>query len=271
MRIKNLALMAVLVCSLVAAPHAYAAQKINISGSTTILPIMQRVVEAYMQAHPDVEISVSGGGSSNGIKALIDGSTDIAMASRNVKDKEKQMLAQKNITLQRVVIALDAVLPIVHPQNPVNNLTLDQLRDIYAGNITNWKEVGGVDAGIVVVSRDTSSGTYETWNNFVMRKTRVFPGALLQASSGAVLQAVSRNPRAISYDGMGYVDTTVKALHVEGVNGTPQNVKGKRFPIARTLQVYISSTPSDAVNRLIAFILSSEGQAIVQKAGFIPL
>lgn len=269
MRLKNIPIIAALI--LCFASSAFAGQSIKISGSTTILPIMQRVIEAYMAAHPDVQIAVSGGGSSNGIKALLDGTADIAMASRTIKDKEIDLAGKKGLSPKQVVIALDAVIPIVNKNNPVNNLTTDQLQAIYAGKITNWKEVGGDDQGIVVVSRDTSSGTYETWSKFVMKKTRVFPGALLQASSGAVLQAVSKNPRAISYDGIGYVDDTVKALTVDGVAGNDITAKDKSFPIARTLQVYITDTPSDTTKGLIDFILSPEGQRIVKEAGFIAL
>ncbi|MFV0423372.1 phosphate ABC transporter substrate-binding protein [Oleidesulfovibrio sp.] len=269
MRLKNLAIVAALVLGF--ASSAFAGQSIKVSGSTTILPIMQRVIEAYMKAHPDVEIAVSGGGSSNGIKALLDGTTDIAMASRTMKDKEMKLAEEKGLSPKQVVIALDAVIPIVNKSNPVSDLTIEQLQAIYAGKVTNWKEVGGNDEGIVVVSRDTSSGTYETWSKFVMGKTRVFPGALLQASSGAVLQAVSKNPRAISYDGIGYVDSSVKALTVNGVEGNDKTAKDKSFPIARTLQVYIDGNPSGATKGLIDFILSPEGQNIVKEAGFIKL
>lgn len=269
MRMKHLAIVAALVLGLTSS--AFAGQKIKIAGSTTILPIMQRVVEAYMKANPDVEIAVSGGGSSNGIKALLDGTIDIAMASRTMKDKEVKMAAEKGMNPKQVVIALDAVIPIVNKSNPVNDLTIDQLQAIYAGKVTNWKEVGGKDEGIVVVSRDTSSGTYETWSHFVMGKTRVFPGALLQASSGAVLQAVAKNPRAISYDGIGYVDNSVKPLTVNGVEGNATTAKDKSFPVARTLQVYVDGSVSGAAKGLIDFILSPEGQNIVEEAGFIKL
>lgn len=269
MRFKSLALVAVMVLGL--ASSAFAGEKITIKGSTTILPIMQKCVEAYMKKHPDVVIEVSGGGSSNGIKALLDGSTDIAMASRQMKDKEIALAAEKGIKANEIVIAFDAVVPIVNPANPVTNLTSDQLKAIYEGKVTNWKEVGGNDAPIVVISRDTSSGTYETWEGKIMKKARVFPGALLQASSGAVLQAVSKNPKAIAYDGLGYVNDSVHAVSVDGIAGSAKTAKDNTYPVARSLQIYTNGTPAGAAKGLVDFILSAEGQNLVEEAGFIKM
>ncbi|MEZ6853440.1 phosphate ABC transporter substrate-binding protein [Halodesulfovibrio aestuarii] len=257
---------AFLVLSLTA--PAMAANSITVKGSTTVLPIMQRAVEAFI-AETGTPVAVSGGGSSNGIKALLDNSTDIAMASRKMKGKEIKLANSKNLTPVEHVIALDAVIPIVHPSNPVNNLTSGQLKAIYEGKITNWKEVGGDDGKIIVISRDTSSGTYETWHKIIMKKARVFPGALLQASSGAVLQAVSKNKNAIAYDGIGYINNTVKALSVDGITGSAATAKDKTYPVARTLQIYTSSVPSSAASQLVEFILSPKGQDIVEQAGFI--
>ena len=245
-----------------------AANSVTVKGSTTVLPIMQKAVEAFI-ADTGTPVAVSGGGSSNGIKALLDGSTDIAMASRKMKDKEFKLAAKKNLEPVEYIIALDAVIPIVHPNNPVKNLTSAQLKAIYEGNITNWKEVGGKDSKIVVISRDTSSGTYETWHKIIMKKARVFPGALLQASSGAVLQAVAKNPNAIAYDGIGYINNTVKPVKVDGVMGSAKTAKDKSYPVARTLQIYTSSAPAPSATALVDFILSPKGQDIVEEAGFI--
>lgn len=254
--------------ALTLATPALAANSITVKGSTTVLPIMQRAVEAFI-AETGTPVAVSGGGSSNGIKALLDGSTDVAMASRKMKGKEIKLANSKNINPVEHVIALDAVIPIVHPSNPVNNLTSDQLKAIYEGKITNWKEVGGTDGKIIVISRDTSSGTYETWHKIIMKKARVFPGALLQASSGAVLQAVAKNKNAIAYDGIGYINNTVKSLSVDGVMGSAKTAKDKTYPVARTLQIYTTSTPSADASKLVEFILSPKGQDIVEQAGFI--
>ncbi|MCG8529868.1 MAG: phosphate ABC transporter substrate-binding protein [Desulfovibrionales bacterium] len=266
MRLWSYSITALLLLCL-AAP-SMAANAITVKGSTTVLPIMQQAVEAYI-AETGTPVAVSGGGSSNGIKALLDGSTDIAMASRKMKSKEHTLAQKKNLAPVEYVIALDAVIPIVHPSNPVGDLTSAQLKAIYQGKITNWKEVGGTDSRIVVISRDTSSGTYETWHKIIMKKTRVFPGALLQASSGAVLQAVSKNPNAIAYDGIGYINNTVKAVQVDGVMGSAKTAKDKSYPVSRTLQIYTSSAPSTAATGLVDFILSPKGQDIVEEAGFI--
>ena len=246
---------------------AMAANSITVKGSTTVLPIMQKAVEAFI-AETGIPVAVSGGGSSNGIKALLDKSTDVAMASRKMKGKEIKLAAKKNIEPVEHVIALDAVIPIVHPANPISNLTSDQLKAIYEGKITNWKEVGGNDGKIIVISRDTSSGTYETWHKIIMKKARVFPGALLQASSGAVLQAVAKNKNAIAYDGIGYINNTVKPLTVDGIKGSATTAKDKSYPVARTLQIYTTSTPSADASKLVEFILSSKGQDRVEEAGF---
>lgn len=268
MSIKRFALVALL--SLGLAANAFAAEKIVVKGSTTVLPIMQKAAEAYMKKTPDVVIEISGGGSGNGIKALIDGTLDICMSSRKIKDKEVEAAKANGHEAVEHVIALDAILPIINKGNPVDNLTIDQLRAIYEGKITNWKEVGGKNEAIVVISRDTSSGTYESWQHFVMNDARVFPGALLQASSGTVLQAVSKNAKAISYDGIGYVNDSVKATKVNGVAGSAATAKDGSYPMARDLQIYTPGQPQGVVKGFIDFMKSSEGQVLVQEAGFIP-
>jgi phosphate transport system substrate-binding protein len=252
------------------ASAAFADTTIKIDGSTTVLPIMQKVVEAYMKAHPDVKISVSGGGSGNGIKALIDGATDIAMASRAMKDKEIDLAKSKKVAPNQIVCAIDAIVPVVNPANPLSAITLAQLKDLYTGKITAWKDLGGAGP-VVVISRDTSSGTYETWEHLVMKKDRVFPGALMQASNGAVVQAVSKNKNAIGYVGVGYLDATTKPLTVDGVKPTAENAKTKKYPIARELYLYTNGAPAGAVKGLIDFMLGSEGQKLVKEAGFVPL
>lgn len=161
-----------------------------IKGSTTVLPISQKVAEAFMKDYPDISVSISGGGSGNGIKAIIDGTTDIADSSRFIKDKELKLAISRDVYPVPFGICYDCIVPVVHPDNPLANLTTDQLKAIYKGEITNWREVGGDDKKIVVLSRDTSSGTYEVWEKKIMEKERVYPSALLQASNGAIVQAV---------------------------------------------------------------------------------
>jgi len=182
---------------------AMAADSVVIKGSTTVLPIAQAALEGYMKAHPGVNISLSGGGSGEGIKALMDKSTDIATSSREIKDNEITQAKAKGVNPMAHIVAIDAIVPIVNPKNKVQNLTIDQLSQIYQGKITNWKEVGGEDLQIVVVSRDSSSGTFESWAHLVLNNAKVTPKAQLQASSGAIVQAISKNRYAIGYIGIG--------------------------------------------------------------------
>jgi len=248
------------------------AGSIKMDGSTTVLPIAQKAVEAYMKGHPEVSISVSGGGSGNGIKALIDGATDIANSSRFIKDEEVKSAVEKGAYPVPFAIAYDCIVPVVNPGNTVANLTLEQLKAIYMGKITNWKEVGGASAEIVVISRDTSSGTYEVWEEKVMKKERVFPGALLQASSGAIVQAVSKNKNAIGYLGIGYVDKSVKALTVGGIVGNEETTLNGKFPISRPLFMFTRGWPSGDVLNFINYVLNPQGgQKMVKEAGFVPL
>ena len=265
-------LLMTVVASLFLAGGALAQTAIGVNGSTTVLPIMQKMVEAYMAANPSVKITVSGGGSGNGIKAIIDGSTTLAMSSREMKDSEIAQAKEKGVTANPVAIAIDAVVPIVNPENPVKNLTREQLRDIFSGKITNWKDVGGQDKQIVVISRDTSSGTYEAWNELVMKDAKVMPGALLQASSGAVLQVVSKNRYAIGYDSYGYVNKTIKAVDVDGVAGNPDTAFSGKYPVARKLWIITNGKPEGELGRFVAFILDpAKGQKIVAESGAVPV
>ncbi|MDL1956848.1 MAG: phosphate ABC transporter substrate-binding protein [Candidatus Desulfofervidus auxilii] len=247
------------------------AGEIVIKGSTTVLPIVQAVAEVFMKQHPEIKISVSGGGSGNGIKALIDGTCDIADSSRFIKQKEIKMAIAKGVYPVPHRIALDGVVPIVHPSNPIENLTLAQLHDIYTGKIKNWKKVGGFDHNIVVVSRDTSSGTYEVWREKVMKKDRVTPRALLQASNGAVIQTVAHNKWAIGYVGIGYLNKQVKAIKVEGVMPTKDTIRIGKFPITRPLFMFTNGWPEGEIATFINFVLSPIGQRIVEKTGYVAI
>ncbi|MEN6320643.1 MAG: phosphate ABC transporter substrate-binding protein [Syntrophaceae bacterium] len=250
---------------------AVAVENIVIKGSTTVLPIAQAALEAYMKAHPGVNISLSGGGSGDGIKALIDNSTDIANSSREIKDKEIALAKQKGVNPVAHTVAIDAIVPIVHPKNNVKGLTIDQLSQIYQGKIKNWKEVGGDDLQIVVVSRDSSSGTFESWGHLVLNNAKVTPRAQMQASSGAVVQAVSKNRYAISYVGIGYLNKSVKALTVNGVTASAKTALSKEYPIARPLYMYTNGQPTGETANFMKFVLSPAGQKLVAKEGFVPL
>lgn len=256
----------------VAAPATAEGAEIIINGSTTVLPVMQKAGEAFMAANPGITLSISGGGSGNGIKALNEGLCQVAMSSRDIKQSEKDLGAKNGVNAVQAAIAVDALIPVVHPENPVKNLSSAQLRDIYAGKITNWKDVGGKDGKIVVISRDTSSGTYETWEEIIMKKEKVAPSALLQASNGAVVQAVANNRRAIGYIGFGYLTDSLKKLDVDGVEATPQSALAKQWPIARELYVFTNGAPAGEVKQLLDYLLDPQkGQKAVAEVGYIPL
>lgn len=269
---KKLFLLLGLAVVFLGSSHAMAAEELIISGSTTVLPIMQKVGEAFMAANPDITLSISGGGSGSGIKALNDGLCQIAMSSRDIKAAEVELAGKNGIEPVRTAIAVDALIPVVHPENPVKNLSVAQLRDIYAGRITNWRDVGGEDAKIVVISRDTSSGTYETWAEIIMQKERVAPTALLQASNGTVVQTVSGNKRAIGYIGFGYLTDSLRKLNVNGIEATAETALSKVWPIARELYVFTDGKPEGAIGKLLAYMLDPQkGQKAVREVGYIPL
>ncbi len=247
------------------------AGNISINGSTTVLPIAQKVAEAFMKENPDAKISISGGGSGNGIKALIDKTTDIADSSRAIQPKEMDQAKEKGSNPVEFIVAFDCIVPVVHPTNPLHNITLDQLKAIYKGDVKNWKEIGGADKPIVIISRDTSSGTYEVWEEKVMKKERVYPGALLQASNGAVVQAVSSNPNAIGYIGLGYIDKSVKGLSANGIIGSKTTTLDKTYPISRPLYMYTPVPPAGEVKAFLNYVVSDKGQKLVEEDGFIPL
>ncbi len=257
--------------SLIGGASALAAESLGVNGSTTVLPIGQATAEAYMKKNPSVNISISGGGSGNGIKALIDKTTQIAMSSRQMKKEEIELAKSKGVNPVEHKVAIDALTPIAHPSNPVKDLSIEQLSLIYQGKIRNWKEVGGKDMQIVVISRDTSSGTYESWQEKILHKEKVSPRAQLQASSGAVVQAVSKNRYAIGYIGIGYLNKSVKALTVNGIAANDVNALNGTFPIARPLYMYTDGEPKGNAAGYLNFVKGPEGQKIVKKEGFVPM
>lgn len=272
MKIKIVALAAALALCLSSVAFA---GSVEVKGSTTVLPLMQKAAEAFMAKNKGVTISISGGGSSEGIKALIDGTCDIAMASRDIKDKEAEAATANGRPPKHFLVAYDCIVPIVHPSNKVKNLTVAQLQGIYAGTITDWKDVGGDAGQIVVISRDTSSGTYDCWENKVMhsndKKERVFPGALLQASNGAVVQAVSKNKLAVGYIGLGYLNKEIKQLSVESIMGSAETALNKTYPISRGLNLYTPGEPKGDAKGVVDFMLSPAGQKLADETGFVPL
>jgi phosphate transport system substrate-binding protein len=261
----------VLIVFCLIAGSVFAAESIVIKGSTTVLPIAQAALEAYMKKNPGVQISLSGGGSGEGIKALLDKTTDIADSSREIKKEEIELAEKNGVKPLAHVVAYDAIIPVVHPKNKVTNLSIDQLSQIYQGKITNWKEVGGEDLKIVVISRDSSSGTFESWDHFIMKKARVTPQAQMLASNGAIVTAVSKNRYAIGYLGMGYVNKSLKPLPVDGIKASVETALSKEYPLSRELYMYTNGEPTGEVAKFIAFVKSADGQKIVAKEGFVPL
>ncbi|MFO7984645.1 MAG: phosphate ABC transporter substrate-binding protein [Desulfatiglandaceae bacterium] len=271
MKNKGVILLAFVAAALFTSNMAWAGS-IVIKGSTTVLPVAQKVAEVYMKQNPEVKISISGGGSGNGMKALIDGSTDIADSSRFIKQKEVERAVKNDIYPVPFAVAYDCIVPVVHPGNSIANITMDQLKDIYTGKIKNWKEIGGPDRPVVVISRDTSSGTYEVWHKKVLEKERVFPGALLQASNGAVCQAVAKNKNAVGYIGLGYVDKDVKPLTVNDIEGSETTTLNGTYPISRPLFMFTPGWPKGDVLNFINFLVNPEkGQKYVSQAGYVPL
>ena len=246
--------------------------KIDINGSTTVFPIAQKAAEVYMNKHQDVTISVEGKGSGNGIAALIDKSTDIADASREIKQEEIDKAKANGVDPYEIPIALDALSVIVNPQNPVNALSADQVRNIFIGKITNWKDVGGPEMPIVVVTRDTSSGTYGAFMELALKKgDQITDRAIVQSSSQTVKNTIATTKGAIGYDGLGYVDSSVKAISYDGVMPSKETAINKSYKLSRHLYMYTNGSPTGAVKDFIDFVLGPDGQSIVDEVGFIKI
>lgn len=248
------------------------ADKLVIKGSTTVLPIAQKTVEAFMKENPEIKVSYSGGGSSNGIKALIDKTTDVANASRFIKAKEVKAAVEKGIYPIPFACAYDSIIPVVHPANNLKNISGEQLKKIYMGKIRNFKEIGGSDRPVVVISRDTSSGTFETWAKKIMKKERITPRASVMASNGAVIQAVSSNKNAIGYVGIGYLTESVKTLSVDGIPGTKETTLSGKYPVSRPLFMFTNGWPKGNTLKYINFVLNpKKGQNFVENSGYVRL
>lgn len=258
------------------------ANYIENKGSDTIVNLALAWAETYQSEHTDVQISVTGGGSGTGIAALINGTVDIANASRKIKSEEIDEAKSKGIDPVEHIIARDAIAVIVNPENPINKLTLQQIADIYSGKITNWSEVGGDDRPIVKLSRETNSGTHVYFLETVLRlgnkedKTLFSTDTLLLPSSEGIISEVRDNPNAIGYDGLGYVPDDLKMIAIAKEAGMPyvlpsiETVNDKTYAIARDLYMYTDGEPTGVVQQYLDWILSDEAQAIVAKLGFVP-
>jgi len=260
-----------LILSLAAFSLAAKGNQITCSGSTTVLPIAQAAAEAYMDTHPDLNISVRGGGSGVGVAALQNGTVQIANSSRPIKSKEISACKAKGIDPRAYVIANDAIAIVVHKGNPIQNLSIKQIKDIYTGKISNWKQVGGPSLPIVVVSRDVASGTFEVFNEKALSGAKVAASAQLLASNNAVVTAVSTTPGAIGYAGLGYITDGVNVVKVENVTPSETTAKNGSYKLARKLYMYTNGKAKGDVANFIGWLQSPAGQEIVKQQGFISL
>lgn len=259
-----------IVCGLTA---SVTAEKLEIEGSTTVGPIADAFAEAFKQMQPDAQITVKKTGSGDGAAALIDGRCSIASMSRFMKPKEFKDAVAKDIMPVAHIIAMDGVCVIVHPSNPISALTSDQIKDIYMGKITNWKELGGADMPIVAISRDTSSGTYETFHELVMKKEKLADTVEYVNSNPQAKNRVMTTSGAIGYVGLGFVDSAVKALKVDSISPTRQTIATGTYPVARPLYLFTNGYPKlgSLVHQFCTFYLTEMGQEIIEQKGFVPL
>lgn len=248
---------------------------VQIKGSDTILNLTQKVTEEFLKENPKSKISVTGGGSGTGIAAKLNKTVDIAMSSREIKEEELAKATSNNIKIKEVVIGYDAISIITNKSNTVTNLTTEQLKDIYLGKITNWKEIGGPDKKIVVLSRDSSSGTHVYFKEHILRNgnskgTEEFGSSVLfLPSNEAIKQQVSNVDGGIGYIGLGYLDDSIKILSIDNVIPTVENVKNKSYSISRAVYWYVDEEMGETAKKLVDYMLSDKGQKIVIDEGFV--
>jgi phosphate transport system substrate-binding protein len=252
-------------------------------GSDTMVNLALAWAETYQALHPEVRVSVTGGGSGTGLASLTNGTVDIANASRAIKTEEIELAEAEGFTPFEQAVASDAIAVIVNPENPVDSLTIDQISKIYLGEITNWQEVGGEDRPIVLLSRETNSGTHVYFLEAVVRKgdkddKNIFAAeTLLLPSSEGIISEVKDNPNAIGYDGLGYVIPEVKTIAISKGDGQPyvqpsvESVSNGSYPISRDLYMYFHQEPQGMIKEYMDWVLSDEGQAIVVELGFVPI
>ncbi len=247
--------------------------RIVIDGSTTVGPIAKAFAEYYMRQNPGVNITVSESGSGNGAKSLMNSACDIAAMSRFMKETEFAAATEAGLMPVAHVVALDGLAIVLHPSNPVRGLTIDQVKRIYKGEITSWSEVGGPDRSITIVSRDTNSGTYETFQGLVMNKEEITQSAEYVGSNGAIRQRIQSTQNAIGYVGLGFVDRTVKPIPVNGVEANSETIISGAYPIARPLYLFTNGYPKlgSHLHRFITLYLTERGQEIVASIGFVPV
>jgi len=245
--------------------------------------LSQAWAEEFMKKHPGTSIAVTGGGSGNGITSLISSTCDIAEVSREMKESEIALARQRGVEPKKVVVALDGLAVVVHPSNPLSQLTISQLADIYTGKVTNWKQVGGHDAKIVLLSREVNSGTHVYFKEHVLRhgkadaKDEFSPQALLLPSSQAIVDEASQNPDAIGYFGMGYITQHLKVIKVAIDEKSPfyapsvELIQNNTYPISRPLIMYTKGEAVGLTKAFVEYVLSPEGQQVVRRLDFVPI
>ncbi len=249
------------------------AEELQIEGSTTVGPIGDAFSGYFQEAYPGLQITVKKTGSGDGAAALVDSRCDIAMMSRFMKEKEFKSAVEKGVFPVAHAIAMDGVCVVVHPSNPVKALTSEQVRNIYMGTITNWKELGGANAPIVPISRDTSSGTYETFHGLVMNKEKMAGNVEYVNSNPQAHARVKTTAGAIAYVGLGFVDSSVKALEIDGIQPTRRTISSGSYPVSRPLYLFTNGYPKlgSKVHAFCTFYLSEKGQEIIEGKGFVPV
>ena len=243
--------------------------KLQIAGSTTVLPVAEECARVFMEKHPGSRIFVSGGGSSHGVQAVADGTVDIGCASRDLKSSETD--AHRDLVTHAV--AKDGVAVIVHPSNPVTDLTMEQLQGIYTGIITNWKDVGGTDSKIMVVTREEGSGTRDCFEQAVMKpiKAEITDHAIIQDSNGKTRTTVTGSAQAIGFLSLGYVNDEVKAVRLDGIMPSEESVVDGSYAISRSLWMITNDNPDSSEQAFLDFVLGYDGQKIVEDVHFIPV
>ncbi|MCF7955352.1 MAG: phosphate ABC transporter substrate-binding protein [Phycisphaerae bacterium] len=253
---------------------------ITVKGSDTMVHLASTWAEIFMKENPGIEVSVTGGGSGTGIAALLNGTTDICAASRKIKDKETTLAKSKGIEAKEIIVARDGIAVVVNPSNPVSELSIEQIGKIFTGATPAWDGVGGNAAGIEVLSRESSSGTYVFFQGKVLNKKDYAQTAKLMPATSAIVQSVSSNENAIGYVGLGYADAAkgkIKVLAVKADSSSPAvkpseaTVKSGEYEISRPLQLYTNGTPTGVVKKFIDFCLSGRGQEIVKETGYVAI
>ena len=259
------------------------ANSLKIEGSDTMVQLAQLLAQEYMSQNPGHSVTVNGGGSGTGIASLLNGNAHIANASRTMKEKEWDTAKTKGMNVTEHIVGFDALAIIIHPSNKVSQLTIDQLSDIYSGKITNWKDVGGKNAPILAISRDSNSGTHVYFKETALRKgdekapIEFGEKITFATTTNSIMQQVAGNEAAIGYVGMGWLDKNVKTVSIvnskdkKAYAPTLENALKKKYPLARSLQMYKNNQYAVLADPFISFVNSPAGQKVVQDAGFVPV